>query len=69
MPKNIFKNVAANTKQFVSEHRVAIAVVAAATVTTTVMVAIAREAKEQRDEFLAEHNLLETFYAQFDDEA
>ena len=58
----------AAAKNFVRKHQVALACTATAVVTTTLAVYLQKSAIEQRDEFLKEHNLLETYYAKLAEE-
>jgi len=55
---NNIKKTAKSTKQFVSKHRVAIAVVT----TATLCLAINKRAMREHDLFLEEKGLLEEFY-------
>lgn len=55
---NQIKKVAATTKKFVVDHKVAIAV----TLTTLTCLKLNRIALHDHDNFLREHNLYETFY-------
>lgn len=55
-------NVYRPTKTFVQKHKTALAVVA----TTIVCAAIAKKGLEQHNEFLKEHDLYDTFYAETD---
>lgn len=54
----MLKKKLGSAKKFVSDHRIAIAVVT----TTTVCYVIHRKAVENWNEFAAEHDLLEEFY-------
>lgn len=53
----------ATTKKFVSDHRVAIAVI----ITTAVCVKLNRVALQQHNDFLKEHDLYETYYTPEED--
>jgi hypothetical protein len=55
----IMKNKIAATKKFVSDHRVAIAVLT----TTTVLVSLQVRNAKVLNEFLKEHNLYDAYYA------
>lgn len=54
--------IAAASKKFVTDHKVAITIVT----TTAVVLAIERIGFKQHDDFLREHGLYEEFYAQND---
>lgn len=60
------KKLALRTQQFVTDHKVAIAVTSTATVTTAGAVRVIRGIVQQRDDFLAENGLLEKFYETLD---
>lgn len=59
---NAAKLAAARTKKFVSDHKVGIAVVTTAAVTTAVMIKLNRTAVGQWNDFLTEHDLMDKFY-------
>lgn len=63
---NPAKKFVARTQQFVTDHKVAIAITATATVTTGAFVKVVRGIVSERDEFLTENGLLEKFYSRFD---
>lgn len=55
------------TQQFVSDHRVAIAVITTATATTAAMVAMQKGAVREVNDFLESKGLLEEFHNRFND--
>lgn len=59
------KNVALSAKNFVTNHKVAIAVVTTAAVTTAMCVKMQRGAIAQVNEFLTEKGLYEEFQNRF----
>lgn len=65
--KNI-KEIAASSKTFVQNHRVAIAVITTATATTAVYVAVRKGVNDHLNKFLQEHDLVEEFAASFNPE-
>jgi len=63
---NPVKKAAARVQEFVSDHKVAIAVTTTAVVTTAVMIRVNRGAVRQWNDFLAERGLTNEFYTQLD---
>ena len=59
---NAVKKTVVRTKEFVSDHKVVISVVATATATTAACIAMNRGAVKQWNEFLAERGLTNEFY-------
>ena len=59
---NAAQKAVASTKKFVSDHKVAIAVVTTATVTTAAMIKLNKSAVQEWNDFLEKHNLTEQFY-------
>jgi hypothetical protein len=60
---NPIKKTVARAKEFVSDHKIAIAVTATAVVTTTAFVAVIQRNQAEMNEFLTEHNLIDEFYS------
>lgn len=56
------KSALARTKQFVSDHKVAIAIGVATTVTAVVCIKIQRSAIKDWNNFLTEKGLIDQFY-------
>lgn len=60
------KNALINTKEFVSDHKVAITAIVTATVTTAVMIRVHRGAVESWNSFLDEKDLTTEYYTHLD---
>ena len=65
--KNLQK-AKSSVEKFVADHKVGIAITTTAAISLAVGAKMCRIVVEERDDFLKEHNLLETFYAMFDEE-
>lgn len=67
MLKTNLKKAASATGKFVSDHRVAITAVTTAVITTIVVKKTMDNMNESAYDFMAKHNLLDEFYATFED--